>query len=73
MLQEEGKADSLQMLTIQFCLATTLCHEFMHAIRFANIWQDRLRARMEKGADLDYDENEPYFEDQEVAEVGFAW
>ena len=27
----------------------------------------------EKEADLDYQKHEPYYEDQELAEVGFAW
>lgn len=61
-------------LNISFRMATTLCHEITHAIFFAcnpELLRRFMAAKQETRDQTNW--NEPFFETQKVAELGFCW
>lgn len=75
-LREQNKTNSVEMLNLQFDLARILCHELVHAINLACSSQARLmniNSAKVGESDRKYRQHEPYYEDQELSELGVAW
>ena len=75
-LIHNGQANSLQMLNIQFSLAITLCHEVAHAVVTASNSDVRKQMTSTRCTKLGFSVHwpvEPFFEDQETAEIGYCW
>ena len=75
-LIDNNQANSLQMLNLQFSLATTLCHEVAHAVAMASnsdVRKQMTSTRCTKLGFLVHLPTEPFFEDQVSAECGYCW
>ena len=73
-LTSSGKAQSLEMLNVQFALATVLCHEAGHAVEYARNGEWRREVVFARINQLPkpLDTNEPFYDGQHTAELGFA-
>ena len=72
-LLKEPWEKEFQILKLYFEIAITICHEVMHAIDFARE-TDLLKIYLEMGDNVRLVAfNEPFYEDQRVAEIGFFW
>ena len=65
-LYRTGRAQSIEMLRIQFILASSLCHEIAHAVEAANRHPPIPPGQPINKAD-------PFFKDQMTAEIGFSF
>ena len=78
-LVEAGNSKSIEMHALQFQLAVVLCHETANAIHTASDFKAyehvslHWRLTQEHCSADKLTENEPYFEDSWIAEVGYAW
>ena len=72
-LLEDPEEKECQILKLYFEIAVTICHELMHTLDFA-LKSDLLKAYMANGDNLEITGfNEPFYEGQRVAEIGFFW
>ena len=69
----EGLNKQFMTLKLYFEIAITLCHEVMHAVNLA-FASDLLQNYIARGKQfVAYPYNEPFYEGQDVAEVGYFW
>ena len=72
-LREEVLGRQFQVVKLWFEIALTLCHEVMHAINLA-LSSDLFKLFAEKGEKVGIAPfNEPFFQGQPVAELGYFW
>ena len=70
-----ARANRLIVLNTQFRVAVTICHEIVHALNYAidTALLRRIELKVATKSTDPIESNEPFWEDQRLAELGAAW